>query len=179
VKCSAHKGAVLRNVSSHLHPLWAHSACSSHFPRFALQLYFLQVANMTPFLFSCTTPVSSSPQPSAMFWMNSFLHTASIGSVIIFQPLLFHNNLALPQFALLQTLRLLCFCKVFFFPSLCHLVQLPCNEQRQAQLDQVTQDLIQPHYGSLQGQGINHISGRPVPVPHHPHCKGSYKKLLH
>jgi len=52
-----------------------------------------------------------------------------------------------------------------------HLVQLPCNEHGHAQLDQVAQGLIQPSLGSLQGQHINHISGQPVPVPHHPHCK--------
>jgi len=30
-----------------------------------------------------------------------------------------------------------------------HLVQLPCNEQGHAQLDQVAQGLIQPHLESL------------------------------
>jgi len=52
-----------------------------------------------------------------------------------------------------------------------HLVQLPCNEQGHPQLDQLTEGLIQPRLESLQGQGINHVSGQPVPVPHHPHCK--------
>ena len=37
-----------------------------------------------------------------------------------------------------------------------HLVQLPCNEQRHPQLEQVVQGLIQPHLESLQGWGINH-----------------------
>ena len=51
-----------------------------------------------------------------------------------------------------------------------HLVQLTCNEQGCAQLHQVVQGLIQPGLESLQGQDI-HISGQPIPVPHHPHCK--------
>ena len=52
-----------------------------------------------------------------------------------------------------------------------HLVQLPCNEQGYAQLDQVAQGLIHPCLESLRGLGINHISGQPVPVPDHRHCK--------
>ena len=40
-----------------------------------------------------------------------------------------------------------------------HLVQLLCSDQKHADLDQVAQGLIQPHLASLQGQGINHISG--------------------
>jgi len=43
-----------------------------------------------------------------------------------------------------------------------HLVQLPCNEQGHAQLNQVAQGLTQPGLESLQGWGINHISGQPV-----------------
>jgi len=35
----------------------------------------------------------------------------------------------------------------------CHLVQLSCNEQGHAQINQVAQGLIQPHLESLQGQG--------------------------
>ena len=50
-----------------------------------------------------------------------------------------------------------------------HLVQLPCNEQGRAQLDQVAQGLIQFHPESLQGWGIHHISGQHVLVPHWPH----------
>jgi len=52
-----------------------------------------------------------------------------------------------------------------------HQIQLPCNAQGQHSTGQVVQDLIQPGLESLQGWGINHISGQPVPVPHHPHCK--------
>mgnify|MGYP001851912454 CR=1 FL=1 len=52
-----------------------------------------------------------------------------------------------------------------------HLVQLPCNEQGHAQLDQVAHILIQPRLESLQGWAINHISGQTVSVPHHSHCK--------
>lgn len=42
------------------------------------------------------------------------------------------------------------------------LVQLLCNEKGQAQLDQGAYSLIQPQIQSLQGWGINHISGQPV-----------------
>ena len=51
------------------------------------------------------------------------------------------------------------------------LVQLPCNKQGHAQLDQVAQSLIQPHLEILQGQGINHITWQPASVSHHPHYK--------
>ena len=52
-----------------------------------------------------------------------------------------------------------------------HLVQLLCNDQGYSQLDQVAQVLIQPRLESLQGWDIHHISGQPVPVLYHPHCK--------
>lgn len=52
-----------------------------------------------------------------------------------------------------------------------HLAQLSCNEKRCAQLDQLAQGLFQPHCENLQGQDIDHISGQPVLVPYHPHCK--------
>ena len=52
-----------------------------------------------------------------------------------------------------------------------HLVQIPCSEQVNAQLDQDDHGLIQACLESLQGRSINHISGQPVPVPHQPHCK--------
>jgi len=39
------------------------------------------------------------------------------------------------------------------------------------QIDQIAQGLIHPRLENLQGRSINHISGQPVPVPHHPHCK--------
>jgi len=38
-----------------------------------------------------------------------------------------------------------------------HLIQLPCNKQGRAHLDQIAQALIQACLESLQGQGINHI----------------------
>jgi len=38
------------------------------------------------------------------------------------------------------------------------LVQLPCNEQGHAHLDQVAQGLIQPCLDSFQRQAISHIS---------------------
>ena len=50
-----------------------------------------------------------------------------------------------------------------------HVVQLTCNEQEHAQLDQVAHGLIQPCLASFQGQDINCFSGQPVPVPHHSH----------
>jgi len=48
-----------------------------------------------------------------------------------------------------------------------HLAQLPCNEWGHPQLDQVAQGLIQACFESL--QGIQHIPGQPVLVPHQPH----------
>jgi len=45
-----------------------------------------------------------------------------------------------------------------------HLVQLPCNEQGHALLDQVAQGLPQPRLESLQGWGIHHPSGKPPAV---------------
>ena len=41
-----------------------------------------------------------------------------------------------------------------------HPVQLPCNEQRHGQLEQVAQGLIQPRLESPQGWSIHHISGQ-------------------
>ena len=52
-----------------------------------------------------------------------------------------------------------------------HLVQPPCNKQGHLQLDQVAQSPIQPSLWCLQGQGIHHLSGQPVPVLHHPYFK--------
>jgi len=52
-----------------------------------------------------------------------------------------------------------------------YLVQVPCNEEGHPRLDQDAQSLVQPDLECLQGQGIHHISGQPVPVPHHSHCK--------
>jgi len=47
----------------------------------------------------------------------------------------------------------------------------PCHEQGHLQLDEVTQSLVQPDLGRLQGWGIHHLAGQPVPGPHHPQCK--------
>jgi len=52
-----------------------------------------------------------------------------------------------------------------------HLAQHPCSEQGHLQLDQVAQSPIQPDLECFQAQGIDHLSGQPVPVFHHPHCK--------
>ena len=55
-----------------------------------------------------------------------------------------------------------------------HLVQLPCNEQRHLQLDQVAQSLIQPDLECLQGRVIHHVSGQLVQVPHHSYYKNIF-----
>ena len=52
-----------------------------------------------------------------------------------------------------------------------HLVQLLCNEQGHALLDQVAQGLIQPCLESPRGWGIYRISGPFVLVPHCPDNK--------
>ena len=52
-----------------------------------------------------------------------------------------------------------------------HLVQLLCHEQGHLQLNQSAQSPIQPDLECLQGRGIHHISGQPVPVAQHPYCK--------
>jgi len=39
-----------------------------------------------------------------------------------------------------------------------HLVQIPYNEQRRPQPDQVAQSMVQPELVCLQGLGIHHIS---------------------
>ena len=51
------------------------------------------------------------------------------------------------------------------------LVQFLCNEQGHLQLDQVAQSPIQRDLECFQGWGIYNLSGQPVPVFHHPHCK--------
>ena len=52
-----------------------------------------------------------------------------------------------------------------------HLVQHPGSKQGHVQLDQSAQSPVQPDFECLQGWGIDHLSGQPVPVLHHPHCK--------
>ena len=52
-----------------------------------------------------------------------------------------------------------------------YLVQLPCNEQGHPQLNQVAQRPLHPDLECVQGWGIYHLSGQPVPVPHNPYCK--------
>ena len=51
------------------------------------------------------------------------------------------------------------------------IVQLPCNEQGHLQLDEVAQCPVQPDLECLWAWGIHHLSGQPVPVPHHPYCE--------
>lgn len=46
---------------------------------------------------------------------------------------------------------------------------IPCNEQEHLQLDEVTQNPVQPDLKCFKGRGIHHLSGKPVPVFHHPH----------
>ena len=52
-----------------------------------------------------------------------------------------------------------------------HLVQPLCSEQGHLQLDQVAQSPIQPDFDCFQGWGLPCVSGQPVPVFHHLHCK--------
>jgi len=52
-----------------------------------------------------------------------------------------------------------------------HLVQIPCNEEGHRQLKLVAQSPVPPDLECLQGWGILHLSGQPVPVLHY-----SYKK---
>ena len=51
------------------------------------------------------------------------------------------------------------------------LVQPPCNEQGHPPLDQVAQSPVQPDLECFQGWSIYHLSGQPVPLFFHPHCK--------
>jgi len=51
------------------------------------------------------------------------------------------------------------------------LAQLSCTKQGLLQLDRGAQNPVQPDLECVQGQGIHHISGHPVPMPYHPHCK--------
>jgi len=53
----------------------------------------------------------------------------------------------------------------------CHPAQPPCSEQGHLQLDQVAQSPVQPGLGCFQGWGLHCLSGQPVPVFQHPHCK--------
>ena len=50
------------------------------------------------------------------------------------------------------------------------MVQLPFDEQGHLELDQFAKSPIQPDAEHLQW-GIPHLSGQPVPVPHHRYCK--------
>ena len=52
-----------------------------------------------------------------------------------------------------------------------HLEQTPCNEQGHLPLDQIAQSPVQPDLKCLQGWGLHYLSGQPVPVFHHTHCK--------
>jgi len=45
------------------------------------------------------------------------------------------------------------------------------NKQGHLPLDQVAQSRIQLVLGCFQGRCIYHLSGQPIPVFHHPHCK--------
>jgi len=52
-----------------------------------------------------------------------------------------------------------------------HLVQPSCNEQGHLQLDQVAKSPVQPDLEYFQGWDIYSLSGKPVPLFHHPHHK--------
>ena len=61
--------------------------------------------------------------------------------------------------------------------------QPPCYWQGHFHLDQVAQSPIQPGLEYFQRGGIHNLTGWPVPVSHHPHCKEflplkSFKKSL-
>ena len=49
--------------------------------------------------------------------------------------------------------------------------QPPCYSQGHLPLDQVAQSPIQPGPECFQGGGIQNLTGKPVPVSHHPHFK--------
>jgi len=49
-----------------------------------------------------------------------------------------------------------------------HLVQPPCHKQGQLHPEQVAQSPVQPGLECLQGWGIDHQSGQPLPGFHHP-----------
>jgi len=58
-----------------------------------------------------------------------------------------------------------------------HLVQPPCNGQGHLPLDQVAQSPVQPNLECFYEWGNYHLSGQPVPVFHHPHCKKSLSDI--
>jgi len=57
------------------------------------------------------------------------------------------------------------------------LVQLTRSEQGHPQLDQVAQCPVQPGLECFQGQDFHHISGQPVPVTHHLHCRRLFPSI--
>lgn len=52
-----------------------------------------------------------------------------------------------------------------------HLVLPLCNERGHIPLNQVAQTLVQPNLKCFQGWGMDLLSGQPVPMSHHCHCK--------
>ena len=52
-----------------------------------------------------------------------------------------------------------------------HIDHPPCSEQGHLQLDQVAQSPVQPGLECFQGWGLHYLSGKPVSVFHHTHCK--------
>jgi len=61
-----------------------------------------------------------------------------------------------------------------------HPVQLPCTEQGHLQLHQLLRAwlVVQPDLGYLWGWGVHHLSGQPVPEPHHPYGKNYFPYIL-
>ena len=55
-----------------------------------------------------------------------------------------------------------------------HLVHPPCSKQGHLQIHQVAQSHVQLGRECFQWWGICHLSGQPVPVPHHPLCKKKF-----
>ena len=52
-----------------------------------------------------------------------------------------------------------------------HPAKHPCSKYIHLQLDQVAQAPLQPDFERVQGWGIYHLSGQPVPEFRHCHCK--------
>jgi len=52
-----------------------------------------------------------------------------------------------------------------------HPVPIPCYVQGRQPPDQAAQSHIQPGLECLQGWGLHHLLGQPVPVRHHPLCE--------
>ena len=52
-----------------------------------------------------------------------------------------------------------------------HLGPTPCCGRGRLPLDRVARGPVQPGLGCFRGEGTRGLSGRPVPVSHHPHSE--------